>query len=130
MKRTNSVGGHRTYPTTPQMHEIEARAHGEIGVFNDGLDRLNRERQLTVEQEQFLHQLADNAPLKQRFARIAARTNRLWNLAMDHQRFLRGESDDDGPYTTANLGQRMIAESDTWTRFKQDIAQEISAASD
>ena len=126
MKSSNSIGDNRTYPSTPQMHEIEARAQGEIGIFNDGLDRLNRERQLTAQQEQFLHNLADNAPLKQRLATMTDRTNHLWTLAMNHQRFLHNESDDDGPYTTAGLGQRMITASNTWIQFKQDINGEIS----
>ena len=125
MKKANSVGGHRTYPSTPQMHEIEARAQCEMGIFNDGLDRLNRERQLTAEQGQFLDHLADNAPLKQRLVRIANRTDHLWTLAMEHQRFLRDESDDDGPYTTAALGQRMINASDTWIQLKQNINRQI-----
>ena len=121
MRRTNSVGGHRLYPSSPAMHEIEARSQRDIGILRDGMDRLHNERQLSSQQERVLDQLDDNSPMKKKYQRLTDRSDNLWQLALNHQRFLAGESDDDGPHTTAQLGNRMIQAADAWANLKEEI---------
>ena len=121
MRRTNSVGGHRLYPSSLAMDEIEARSQRAIGILNDGMDRLNRERQLTDQQENSLNQLEDRSPMKRTYQKLIEKSHRLWQLALSHQNFLAGEHDDDGPYTTEQLGNRMIRAAEAWANFKADI---------
>ena len=121
MRRTNSVGGHRMYPSSPAMDQIEARTQRDLGILNDGMDRLNRERQLTGAQEHAINQLDDHSPLKRTYQKLIGKSDRLWQLALNHQRFLADESDDDGPLTTAQLGNRMIRVADALADLKAEL---------
>ena len=66
MRRHNSVGGYRIYPSSPQVSELLGRATNAVSVFREGMDRLNTQRQLTYEQHQQLNHLDQSHQLRQK----------------------------------------------------------------
>ena len=103
MRPHNSVGGFRIYPSSPQAAESHERAIASIGQFREGMDRLNRERQLTQTQQQRLDQLDPNSQRVDNYRRLIVTSDRLWQMALAKQQAL-NRLDDSGQFSAGQLG--------------------------
>ena len=120
MRSSNSVGGFRIYPTSPEDAESAKNCIAIQGQFNDGMDRLNRERELTPRQHQLVGSLHPDALLAQQYRSLHRVSTQLWRMALEKQQSL-NQGIVAGPYTTRELGQRLIDCADLWSRFKREL---------
>lgn len=120
MRKSNSVGGYRLYPTSPEDAEIEEINTAVLGQFNDGMDRLNRERELSQREQQLIDQLGADNQLAWDYQSLRATTNQLWRLALQKQQQL-NEGIIAGPYSTNQLGLRLIDCANNWQQFKRNL---------
>ena len=121
MRLRNSVGGQRIYPTSPEEAETAVMAIGIIGQFNEGLDRLNRERTLTETQQRLLDQRPDSVMHLAFCHRILSFfSDRFWQFALEKQ-LLHNHGIIDGPYTTKELGERLNHCADLWQGLKRRL---------
>ena len=124
MKLRNNVGGFRIYPTSPVDAEISIMAAGVIGQFNEGMDRLHRERELTQQQLQFVNQRpSPNSQLARCYRVLNAYSNRFWQLALEKQQYL-NQGIVNGPYTTKELGKLLIQSADLWQELKHRLDEQ------
>ena len=122
MKRHNSVGGSRTYPISPYMQECFQRASAILGQFNEGLDRLNSDRQLTPAEQQRVENLHPRSPLARQFARLCQTSDRLWQRALEERDAINNDAIHE-PRTATELGEQMILCADRWRAFKSQLQE-------
>ena len=124
MRPSNSVGGHRIYPSHPLDAEANARIDQNMGVFNDGMDRLNRARALSQRQEARVNGLGHDDQRAIRYHELMQTSHELWQLALQKQHYLQ-HGGPAGPYSINQLGERMIQCASSWQQWKRQLdAQE------
>ena len=120
MINRNNVGGQRIRPGDPYMDDSHNRNRAIIGQFNDGMDRLNRERELTVSEQEIANDLNPNSDLRIEYTALRMATETLWQHALEKQQN-HNNRNDAGVYTTDELGRRLIAAADRWHLFKEKL---------
>ena len=120
MRANNNVGGYRIYPTSPQAAELYNAGLAILGQFNEGMDRLNAERQLSDAQEHVVSQLDPNSELATKHQHLITVSNRLWQHALEKQQAL-ANYDFSGQYTTEQLGDLMNQCANKWQEFKHQL---------
>ena len=118
MKANNSVGGYRLYPSSPEVAESAGRVNAIIGRFNEGMDRLNRECELTETQQQLVNNLDSNCQLARYYQSLGNVSNRLWRLALEKQQE-HNLGGDGGIYSTDELGMRLNNAANSWQELKR-----------
>lgn len=122
MKRINSVGGYRVYPSSPGQSDANARWDAIIGQFNDGLDRLQREKTLSDYQQQIIDDLQSGSRLAVTYVDLTRHSSALWRSALQHQQELnRGVCS--GPFATHQLGHHLIECAERWSAFKRKLGE-------
>ena len=118
MRQNNSVGGYRLYPSSPEVAESAGRFRAIIGRFNEGMDRLRRECELTETQQQLINHLDSNCQLARYSRSLGNLSHRLWQLALEKQQehSLGGDS---GIYSTDELGMRLNNCATSWKELKR-----------
>lgn len=120
MRQTNSVGGQRVYPGSPGFADDLRNSREIIGQFNDGMDRLRRDRELTANQQEYIDSLDANHPIKRLQQLLTTKSDMLWQYALEKQNAL-NQGLQTGPYTTAQLGELLIGCADRWRQLKDNI---------
>ena len=120
MRRINSVGGHRMYPSSPELSDLRERGDAIIGQFNDGMDQLHRERNLSNREQQLFDRLEDGSPLHRTYQNLTARSNQMWARALQKQEALAQGGNQD-VYSTSQLGQHMLQLANNWRTFKNNL---------
>ena len=124
MRPSNSVGGHRIYPSHPLDAESNARIDQNMAVFNDGMDRLNRARALAEGEDARVNGLNNNDQRVIRYRELMLTSAELWQLALQKQHYLQ-HGGNAGPYSVNQLGERMIQCALSWQQWRQEFdAQE------
>ena len=118
--RRNNVGGQRIYATSPEVADIVAISQNIIGIFNDGMDRLNRERMLTDSERNILYSLPPDSALQLNYDALSNQTHMLWELALEKQRSFHNH-EVSGPYSIEELGNRLIECSQRWEVWKNRL---------
>ena len=117
MRPNNSVGGYRIYPTSPEDAEIATTVVGILGQFNESMDRLNSEWDLTHTQQQQLDRLNPNNQLVREYSRLSVASTNLWQRALERQQ----EHDQGvaaGQYSTDQLTTLLNRCADGWQQLK------------
>lgn len=122
MRRVNSVGGYRIYPTSPQSADVAAYAESVLGQFNDGMDRLHYHRELSPAEQQILSHARNGSTIAVRYQVLLHRTSRLWNLALAQQDLI-NHSIPIEINNAAELAASLIACSEEWEQLKVLINQ-------
>ena len=122
MKRSNSVGGSRTYPISPYMQECFQRATAILGQFNEGLDQLNSERQLTATEQQLINNLPPGSALARQYTRLSQISEQLWQRALDEREAINNAAIQD-PRAAIALGEQMIVYANQWRAFKSQLSE-------
>ena len=120
MRPNNSLGGYRIYPTSPEYADTVAAGFAIVGKFNEGMDRLNRDRQLTETERQLLDQLNPDSQLAKDYTRLQTDSNQLWQRALQKQQSF-AQMRPTGPYTMNDLGQLLIRCADHWQSLKRRL---------
>ena len=125
MRPNNSVGGYRIYPSSPAEAENEDLCVAALGQFNEGMDRLNRERRLTQMQQQLINRLDPGSQLARRYQNLRSSSARLWRQALAEQLEQNGviRNEETASYTTAEFGQILIDCADQWQQFKRELEE-------
>ena len=123
MRQHNSVGGYRIYPSSRQASESLEAAVAVIGQFREGMDRLNRERQLTQVQQNLVNNLDPNRPLARGYQGLITASNRIWQLALNKQQAL-ARYEDSGQFSTEELGQHLNECANCWQELKRLLDQQ------
>ena len=122
MRQANSVGGYRLYPTSPEDAEIAETNVAVRGQFNEGMDRLNTERQLTQREQQLIDQLHDDNQLAWDYQSLRATSTQLWQQALAKQQQL-NQGIIAGPYTTNQLGLLLNQCANNWQQLKRNLEE-------
>ena len=120
MRPHNSVGGYRVYPTSPAAAEAADHAITVTSQFNEGMDRLNRERQLTEREQHLLDNLDPNSRPGNNYRRLISASNNLWTLALEKQR-TRNLGIVAGPFTVNQLAHHLNRCADQWQELKRQL---------
>ena len=120
MRPNNSLGGYRIYPTSPAYAEEIEIGIAILGQFNEGMDLLNRECELTERQQQLVNALDPNTQLARNYHSLRSSSNELWRLALDKQRQI-NQQIVAGPYTTETLCTLLNQWSNRWKQFKRQL---------
>ena len=123
MRSRNSVGGQRIRPCSPLLEEIHNVGRAIVGEFREGMDRLNRERELTMEEQHLVDNLPPNNALARKYATLNSASQILWELALDKQQ-QRNLGNDGGVYTMEQLGQRLNVAANRWQQFKRELNEQ------
>lgn len=123
MRPHNSVGGFRIYPSSPTDAEFADRGGAIIAQFNEGMDRLNTERQLTDREQGLVAQLDPNSERAINYHNLVALSNRLWQLALEKQQTL-ARNEISGPFTTTQLGQHLNQCANQWQKLKRQLDEQ------
>ena len=123
MRPNNSVGGYRLYPSSPVDAEMASIATGIIGQFNEGMDRLNRERQLTETQQQVVNNLNPNSQLGRKYQNLISASNDLWQMALEKQQN-NNQNIMAGPYTTEELADRLSRCANLWQQMNRRLDEQ------
>ena len=126
MRRVNSVGGHRMYPSTPAESDRVASGIAIISQFSEGLDRLNCHRELTPQQLSYVQSLDSRSDIAQKYRRLMHCSDAVWSLALEKQRQM-AQMNLNGPYSTEEVGEGLIACANAWQEFKESIDQAIGS---
>ena len=120
MRPNNSVGGYRIYPTSPEDAEIATTVVGILGQFNESMDRLNSEWDLTHTQQQQLDRLNPNNQLVREYSSLSVASTNLWQRALERQQ----EHDQGvaaGQYSTDQLTTLLNRCADGWQQLKRQL---------
>ena len=120
MRRSNSVGGQRVYPSSPHFAEVANTTNAIYGQFIEGMDVLHRKRQLTQTEEESLIHLPADSPILREFHNLRERSETLWQLALNKQQHI-NHGQVAGPYTTAELGNLLIGCAERWDTLKSRL---------
>ena len=120
MINRNSVGGRRIYPTSSSIAEAAETAISVIGRFNDGMDQLNNERQLSNQQQIRVRNLAANSSMRQMYLHLQRVTGIVWQSALNRQRERNGEI---GVHQNVleSTTERLFLCAEDWRQFKQQL---------
>ena len=116
MRPHNSVGGFRIYPTSPQVAELVERGRAIIGQFNEAMDRLNTERQLTERQQQQVDSLDPTSLLASNYQTLTTITNRAWQQALQIQ-----ENEIADEQRVFAISRHLNACANRWQGFKRQL---------
>lgn len=117
---TNHIG-YRIYPGSPDDDQQLSEFMAARGVFNEGLDRLNRQRELSAQQHRTLETIAPPQHLAQQLRQLEEHSNRLWQIAMQKQAYLRRETDDPGELSINQIGHQLISLASQWQALKMRL---------
>ena len=120
MRPHNSVGGYRVYPTSPADAQSADNNITTLSQFNEGMDRLNRERQLTEREQHLLDNLDPNSQPVNNYRRLMTASNNLWTLALEKQR-TRNLGVVAGPYTINQIAHHLNRCADQWQELKRQL---------
>ena len=120
MRPNNSVGGYRLYPSSPIEAELASLNTGILGQFNEGMDHLNRERQLTETQQQTANNLNPNSQLARKYQNLVALSNDLWQMALEMQQN-NNQNIIAGTYSTEELANRLSRCANLWQQMKRQL---------
>ena len=120
MRNRNSVGGQRILPGNPILEDMLNLGEALIAQFREGMDRLNRERGLTFEEQNVVDNLSANSPLASEYTVLNRISQTLWQHALDKQQH-HNAGNDNGFYSTEELGERLIATANRWQEFKRQL---------
>ena len=123
MRNRNSVGGQRVFPSSPLFEEVHNLGRALISQFREGMDRLNRERELSPEEYHRAGNLPSNSALAREYTTLNSVTQTLWQHALDKQQHL-NVGGDGGHYTTEELGQHLNAAANRWQQFKRQLDEQ------
>ena len=124
MRPHNSVGGYRVYPTSPRDAEACDNALAVMGQFNEGMDRLHRERQLTEREQRLLDHLDPNTDRAMYYRNLLAISDRIWQLALEKQQAL-ARFEASGQFTTEQLGEILNQYANQWQAFKRQLDEPV-----
>ena len=116
MRPHNSVGGFRIYPTSPQVAEHAERGFALIAQFNEGMDRLNRERELDQTQQNLVNNLHPNSQLARSYQALSSVSNGLWQQALELQNL-----EITVGHVINELGLHLNACANRWQEFKRQL---------
>ena len=126
MRRIASHGrnqvAYRIFPGSPDDDQQMRNYMAARGLFIEGLERLNHQRDLTDAQRQYLDALPASDHQRQRLHRLENQSNQKWQLAMDKQAYLRRDRDDPGPFSVTDIGQQLQALATEWEQFKASLS--------
>ena len=120
MRPHNNVGGYRIYPSSIAIAEAADAILATIGQFNDGMDRLNQERELSEHHEAILATLPSNSQIQRNHRQLSRRTAQVWQSALQCQQDRQSElgiSQDDMQTTSNNLHEC----ADSWRELKRQL---------
>ena len=120
MRPNNSVGGYRLYPSSPLDADTAELGVAALGQFNEGMDRLNRERQLTQREQYLVDHLNPNSQLARNYRSVCASSDRLWQLALDLQQQLNRRVFT-GPYTMQQLATLLAQCANQWQELRDQL---------
>ena len=120
MRPNNSVGGYRIYPTSPEDAEIATTVVGILGQFNESMDRMNSEWDLTQTQQQKLDRLNPNSRLARQYSTLSVASTELWQLALERQQ-QHDQGVAAGPYSTDQLTERLNRCANGWQQLKRQL---------
>ena len=124
MRPHNSVGGYRVYPTSPADAETANAEVAILGQFNEGMDRLNTERQLTDQEQYLVDHLDHRSELANKYQRLLVTSNTIWGLALEKQQAHGRNEFDPGELTTEDLVVVLNDYANRWRAFKREIAEQ------
>ena len=119
MRPHNSVGGYRIYPTSPAVAESVERGVAIIGQFNEAIDHLHAERQLTQAQQRRVDHLDPNSQLARNYQALRTVTNGLWQRALEFREL----QIMDGQQIT-ELSHHLNASANRWQGFKRQLDEQ------
>ena len=122
MRPNNSVGGYRLYPSSPLEADTAEIGVAVLGQFNEGMDRLNRERQLTQREQDLVDNLSPNSQLARNYRRLCESSNNLWQHALDLQQQLNRRVFT-GPYTPQQLAAQLAQCADQWQQLRGQLEE-------
>ena len=120
MRSRNSVGGQRIRPGNPSLEDVHNLGRALIAQFREGMDQLNRERELSQEEQHVVDNLPPNSALSREYTALTMASETLWQQALDKQRE-HNLGGDGGVYSTEELGERLIAAANRWQQFKRQL---------
>ena len=120
MRPNNSLGGYRIYPTSPAYAEEVESGIAILGQFNESMDHLNRECELTQRQQQLLNTLDPTSQLAKSYHSLRSSSDALWQLAFEKQRQI-DQQIVAGPYTTLTLCRLFNQCSNQWKQLKRQL---------
>lgn len=120
MRRVNSVGGYRIFPSSPDRADAAARGNAIFGQFNDGMDQLNTARRLSMNEQQRIASLEENNPLRTMYQELVRDSNRLWNNALLMQNYFQ-QRRNPPPISTLELGHQLLNCAHRWHLFKNQL---------
>lgn len=123
MRRLNSVGGHRAQPSSPDQADNANNNRNVVAQFNEGMDRLNSERNLSTEQQVRVDNLPQNSPLVRNYNRLTGITTVFWYSVLEHQQTLRGGVTA-RPRQTNEIASMMVDLANQWESLKNDLNQQ------
>ena len=124
MRPHNSVGGYRVYPTSPADAETAEAEIAILSQFNEGMDRLNTERQLTAREQRLVDQLNRHSELAFEYRRLLVTSNTIWGLALEKQQAHARNELDAGELTTEQLAEVLNNCANRWREFKRGIEEQ------
>lgn len=116
--RNNTVGGYRIRAGTPLQAEVSAHLIALRGHFNEGLDNVDIERNLTEHQEEFLKTLPRDHSFRRRYNNLRRFTEVLWDRASAHQQEM-NQTHPTGQ--TREIATSLIDAANEWSRFKEEL---------
>ena len=117
---TNNIG-YRIYPGSPDDDQQLSEFIAARGVFNDGLDRLNRHRGLSAQQRHLLETRPPSPHIAQQLRQLEDHSVQLWQIAMHKQAYLRRETDDPGEMSINQIGHQLISLASHWENLKRQL---------
>ena len=123
MRPHNSVGGYRIYPTSPENAEACDNAIAVMGQFNEGMDRLHRERQLSEREQHLVDHLDPRSRLAISYRNLQAISARIWQHALEKQQVL-ARFEASGQFTTEQLGEILNQYANKWQAFKRQLDEQ------
>ena len=123
MRPHNSVGGYRIYPTSPADAEEADTQIALVALFNEGMDRLRRERELNQREQRLLANLPPNSQLVRDYQGMSSASNLIWRLGLEHQESL-NNGVPPGPFTLRELGEGLIRHANRWQQWKQRLNEQ------
>lgn len=120
MRRRNSLGGHRLYPSSPEAANRVSRGLEVLDRFIEGLDNLRNARELTEEQHTIIQNLEPNSQKLRNYHILMQRTESLWEIAMQKQASF-NTNEYPGRYNTTEINEGLHICCQQWQDFKNTL---------
>ena len=120
MKRINSVGGYRIYPSSPGQSDAAARGNAILGRFREGMDRLYHERNLSESEQSLIGHMGHESEITQKYQKLQRNTETLWNIAIEKQQ-ARNRGENSELLTMAEIGERLLHCANRWALLKETL---------